>query len=208
MKNTVSPGLTFRLISRAKVSRAVLLFICLIAIVPVEIKICFWKQMIKTEFRAYISLIVLKTLRMGFSSKIRALKCRYLPVRICVWVKCPAPILFCGGLGLDQAATHSQIPGAFQSLKTPWSQQTWHLTFGTVSLCEGSLEIHGLLQGISNVSTSCVGTNESNPLWVPYFNLEIYLVYPKVTAHTLAAAGVQLPECAGQISSGYMSFET
>lgn len=39
--------------------------------------------------------------------------------------------------------------------------------FWTVTLHEESLEIDGLLQGISgyfNVSTSCVGTNESNPL--------------------------------------------
>lgn len=66
-------------------------------------------------------------------------------------------------LGLDQKLSHSQIPGAFQSLETPWSQQIQHLTSWTVSLYEESLEIHGLLEAISNVYF-CVGTNESNPL--------------------------------------------
>lgn len=52
------------------------------------------------------------------------------------------------------------------------------------------------------------GQMSQTPCECHHVNLEIYLVYPKVTPHTLATAGVQLPACAGQISTGCMSFET
>lgn len=52
------------------------------------------------------------------------------------------------------------------------------------------------------------GQMSQSPCECHYVNLEIYLVYPKVTPHTLAAVDVQLPACAVQISTGYMSSET
>lgn len=56
--------------------------------------------------------------------------------------------------------------------------------------------------------TSVWGQMSQTPCECYHVNLEIYLVCPKVTPHTLAAAGVQLPACAGQISTDHMSFET
>lgn len=163
--------------------------------------------MTKTEFRAYVSLMVLKTLRMGFSSKIRAPKCRHLPVHIYVWAKCPAPILFSRGLGLDRAA----IP-----LSDSWnfwvSEDTMKSTDSTPDFWDcksvwGESRDTWVTTGYFKCLCFLCGDKWVKPL-VSAVNLEIYLVYPKITPHTLAAAGVQLPACAGQISTGYMSFET
>lgn len=50
---------------------------------------------------------------MGFSSKIRTLKYRYLPIHVYVGARCPAPILVVGGLGLAKVAIPQSHPRCF-----------------------------------------------------------------------------------------------
>lgn len=151
--------------------------------------------------------MVLKTLRMGFSSKIRALKCRHLPVHIYVWAKCPAPILFNRGLGLNQAAIPQSDSWSFSFSEGIMKSTDSTLDFWDCKSVWRESRDTRVTTGYFKCLYFLCGDKWVKPL-VSAINLEISLVYPKVTPHTLAAAGIQLPACAGQICTGYMSFET
>lgn len=135
--------------------------------------------MTETEFKACGFLTVLKTLRMGFSSKSRTLKRRYLPVHVYIGARCPAPILVGEGLGLDKVAIPQSDPRCFSV-----SQDTMKLTDLTLDLqdphafMKGVLRLHGIPRGVPNGSRYlCVDISQT-PCQCHHFSLDIYLVYP------------------------------